>query len=189
MNELVPILLIALISLATGFFLGLIVSGLKAEKGNSRTPEAAHQLQESLGGQQSAPRNHGAIQPLASAITNPAPQVTSNLPIQAQVERPGLNPAPLLNRTLQPNIQSKPTPPKSIAAQIDEILQLKLASCTLDHLPAERRAIRLLELPGRGMVVMVGMDRYEGVENVPDAEIRSLIRESVEEWEKRLTAG
>jgi hypothetical protein len=46
-----------------------------------------------------------------------------------------------------------------------------------------------MELPGRGMMVMVGLDQYEGVEKVPDPEIRSLIREAVEEWEKRLANG
>ena len=89
----------------------------------------------------------------------------------------------------QPAVQSTPAAPKSIAAQIDEILQEKLESSSLDHLPIERRAIRLMELPGKGMMVMVGLDQYEGVEKVPDPEIRSLIREAVEAWEKRLANG
>jgi hypothetical protein len=182
MNELIPIILIALISLAIGFLLGIMVSGLKAEKGNSRAPEAVHPAQESPGGQYRT-----AAQPLASAFTDPAPQVTSNLPFKTLVERPNLNTASPLTGTSQPNIQSKPVSAKSIAAQIDEILQHKLANSALDHIPAERRAIRLIELPGKGMVVMVGMDRYEGVEKVPDPEIRSVIREAVEEWEKSFT--
>jgi hypothetical protein len=39
------------------------------------------------------------------------------------------------------------------------------------------------------MVVMVGLSRYEGVQAVPDARIRELIGESVEEWERRADPG
>jgi hypothetical protein len=35
------------------------------------------------------------------------------------------------------------------------------------------------------MVVMVGLNQYDGVEAVPDEEIRNLIRSAVAEWEER----
>jgi len=33
---------------------------------------------------------------------------------------------------------------------------------------------------------MVGLDQFAGVDEVPDADVRALIRESVEEWERRV---
>jgi hypothetical protein len=80
---------------------------------------------------------------------------------------------------------SEPTntaPIKSIAAQIDDILQEKLESS-----PLKDRAIRIMELEGKGVVVMIGLDQYEGVSEVPDPEVRALLRECVMEWER--TAG
>jgi hypothetical protein len=76
-----------------------------------------------------------------------------------------------------------PEPPKSIVAQIDDILQEKL-----EGTPLSKRGIRLRELPNQHMAVMVGLDQYEGVEDVPDEEIRNLIRSAVSEWEKRVSS-
>ena len=45
---------------------------------------------------------------------------------------------------------------KSIAAQIDEILQEKIEGSDM-----AQRGVRLLELPNKGMVVMVGLDQYQ----------------------------
>jgi len=70
---------------------------------------------------------------------------------------------------------------KSIAAQVDEVLQEKLASTAYKD-----QGIRLLELPNGGMVVMVNDTQYDGVNEVPDPEVRLLIQESVAEWERRL---
>jgi hypothetical protein len=67
----------------------------------------------------------------------------------------------------------------SIAAQVDEILQKKVAGT-----PLEARGIRLMELPGKGMVVMVGMEQYETVDDVPYPEIKVLLKFCVAEWEK-----
>ncbi|MGB9673056.1 MAG: hypothetical protein ACPL3P_02885 [Anaerolineales bacterium] len=75
--------------------------------------------------------------------------------------------------------------PKSIAAQVDEILQNRIQGTEL-----EQRAIRLMELPGKGMVVMIGLDQYDSVNDVPDLEIQKVLRAAVNEWEeKMLTSG
>jgi hypothetical protein len=70
--------------------------------------------------------------------------------------------------------------PKSIAAQVDEILQEKLERSVLSN-----RYISIEELPGRGMVVIVDGEQYEGVSDVPDPAVRELLRQCVAEWEKR----
>jgi hypothetical protein len=100
----------------------------------------------------------------------------------ASIKRPSLNPVDVFTRALQADVPSLGDPPMSIASQIDEILQTKL-----EVSPLKGRAIRLMELPGKGMVVMVGLDQYDSVSAVPDPEIRSLLQACVEEWEGRHT--
>jgi hypothetical protein len=67
---------------------------------------------------------------------------------------------------------------QSIAAQIDEILQRKLAGT-----PLAARGIKLVELPNQGMVVMIGLEKYTDLTQVPEEEVRSVIAQAVAEWE------
>ncbi len=72
---------------------------------------------------------------------------------------------------------------QSIAFQVDEILQAKLEQSDLKD-----QAIRLLDLPGQGMVILIGLEKYDDIEAVPDEEIKKLLRESVAEWETEMLA-
>lgn len=105
------------------------------------------------------------------------PSYSPQIP-QSEPDKPSLNPFQVFSRATQETI-SKETTSKSIVAQIDAILQQKLESSAF-----ENRAIRLVELPEEGMVVMVGLDKYKDVEKVPNQEIRNLIHAAVEEWEE-----
>jgi len=67
---------------------------------------------------------------------------------------------------------------QSIAAQIDEILQRKLAGT-----PLAARGIKIVELPNQGMVVMVGLEKFTDLTQVPEEEVRSVIAQAVAEWE------
>jgi hypothetical protein len=98
----------------------------------------------------------------------------------ATPSRTKISPIDLVARAVQPDGRPLEKPPQSIAAQIDEILQEKLAGSSLDN-----RGIRLMELPMKGMVIMVGLEQYPDIDAVPDMQIRDLIRESVAEWEQR----
>lgn len=73
--------------------------------------------------------------------------------------------------------------PTSIVAQIDAILQEKLSAS-----PLAERGIRLTEEPQHGVAVWVGLQRYAGIDSVPDAEIVRLIRAAVKEWERQNAA-
>lgn len=88
----------------------------------------------------------------------------------------------VMARAIQPKRSSLQETPKSITAQIDEILQEMLKESG-----RENQAIRLIDDPGEGVIVMVGLEQYEGVDTVPDPDIRSLIRSAVAEWERRET--
>lgn len=68
---------------------------------------------------------------------------------------------------------------KSIAAQIDEILQSMIANT-----PFEKRGISVNDTPDHGVMVTLDGEQYPGVKDVPDEEVRNLIRSAVVEWEK-----
>ena len=123
----------------------------------------------------------------APAVSQPTTEVTPLQP-EALVQtltppptKPSMNPIDLFAKAIQADSKQVSKAPKSIVAQIDEILQEKLEGS-----PLEKRGIRLMELPGKGMVVLVGLDQYEGVDEVPDEEIRTIIRSSAKDWENRL---
>lgn len=80
----------------------------------------------------------------------------------------------LLGRMHVPQVETSP----SMAAQIDSILQLRLLNT-----PLADRGIRLQSLPEGDMSVVVGPDQYASVDDVPEEEIRLLIRSAVAEWE------
>lgn len=77
---------------------------------------------------------------------------------------------------MQPPRQEKP---KSIVEQIDEIFQKKL-----EGTPYEGKRIFLMEDPRRGVLVRIEGQVYEGVENVPEGEVKQLLRSAVSEWER-----
>jgi hypothetical protein len=68
---------------------------------------------------------------------------------------------------------------KSIAMQIDEILQEMIANT-----PFEERGISVNDAPDHGVMVTLDGNKYPGVKDVPDEEVRNLIRSAVVEWEK-----
>lgn len=107
---------------------------------------------------------------------------SAGMPVQAP-SPPNINFSLLgaLGRSLQPEIGNMPFKAKSIAAQIDEILQNRL-----EGTPLAQKGIRLMELPGKGMVVMVGLEQFSGVSEVPDPEVQAIIREAVGEWENKV---
>ncbi len=75
---------------------------------------------------------------------------------------------------------SEPAPePQTMVEQIDAILQEML-----EDSPLKARGIKLLE-ERTGVAVWVGIERYAGVEAVPDAEIQQIVRAAVGAWETR----
>ncbi len=77
-----------------------------------------------------------------------------------------------------PAKRAAPRRPASMVEQINAILEKRLL-----ERPELTRGIRLAEGPGGAIKVYVGIDSYNGIDDVPGAEIRQLIREAVAEWE------
>lgn len=127
--------------------------------------------------------------PASSQSPETAPGAdVSELEDFAQIESEGeVKPASMnflksLVRTAKSEINQKVAPEtKSIAEQVDEILQEKIEGTHL-----ESKAIRLMDLPNQGMVIFIGLDKYNDLDQVPDEEIRDLLQESVAEWEEKM---
>ena len=75
-------------------------------------------------------------------------------------------------------------PASSIVGQIDSILQQHLVGT-----PLEERGVFLAQSPEGGVNVYVGLTRYNGVDDVPDAEIKAAIRAAIADWENKYTPG
>jgi hypothetical protein len=75
-------------------------------------------------------------------------------------------------------------PANSIVSQIDSVLQARL-----EGTPLGDRGIFLTQSPEGGVIVYVGLTRYNGVDEVPDPEIKAAIRGAISEWEDKYTPG
>jgi hypothetical protein len=83
----------------------------------------------------------------------------------------------MISRALRADVSTQGIGIQSIAAQVNEILQKKIKDTPLDE-----RGICLMELPGQDMVVMIGLDKYDSVNAVPDEEIRAVLQSAVNDW-------
>ncbi len=93
---------------------------------------------------------------------------------------PALNRKPHAPIKAAQPVPSPAAPILSIVEQINEILQIRLVGT-----PLAERGIRLQEKPGEGVIVQVGLSKYEGVADVPDADVRDAIRQAIADWESR----
>jgi len=103
-------------------------------------------------------------------------------------------PAPVQPRPISSSTAPRPstipkedrpfTPANSIVGQIDSVLQARLEGTSLGE-----RGIFLTQSPEGGVVVYVGLTRYNGVDDVPDPEIKAAIRAAISEWEDKYTPG
>jgi len=112
------------------------------------------------------PITESAQEPLPPVA--PVPTVTQP-PVQAEKK----NGAPVVEvAPLAPALDS-------IIQQIDRVLQARLEAS-----PFKDRGIQLVEGPGGIVIVKDGINRYEGVDAIPNPEIKMLIRQAVADWEK-----
>lgn len=116
-----------------------------------------------------------ASSPAASSST-PARRTLSDMP---PIQKPSMN--PFKQAKVLRDLQEQQGPaPKSIPEQIDEILQEKL-----ERTPHRGRGCRVYLGPKGGVVFDLDGKSYEGVDEVPDSEVRTIIRAAVAEWEKK----
>jgi hypothetical protein len=116
-------------------------------------------------------------QPVLHSMAAPTPSLSKPVPPSTTVQT-----TPPAAPSSQPG--AAPAAPTSMVGQIDAILQRKLIGTSLASL-----GIRLIESPEGGVTVMVGLNRYAGVGDVPNPEVQTAIKAAIAEWEKKYTPG
>lgn len=127
--------------------------------------------------------------PAPAMTTPPIPPAPQAAPVVSAPSNPRPVAQPLAQTQDQPAAPAAksdrpPAPANSIVAQIDSILQAHLVGS-----PLEGRGIFLTQSPEGGVNVYVGLTRYGGVDDVPDAEVKAAIRAAISEWENKYTPG
>lgn len=128
---------------------------------------------------------------LSQAVIQPPPQVIRpavSSPLTAVPRKAEQPPKPTFRstffRTARRDLSKEPSHSTTLADQVDEILQEKLA-----HSPLAHRVIRLVSLPDHGLAVEVDHKQYDHIDDVPDDDVRQLLREAVAEWQRRSKRG
>jgi hypothetical protein len=129
----------------------------------------------------SAPKPSAPPAPPQPVVPAPLPSTPIPSPIPSPFSMSNISKA--IAPVLIPPAKKEETP-SSMVGQIDEILQTHLASSALAN-----RAIRLMESPEGGVVVMVGSTKYNSVGEVSDPQVQAAIRAAIAEWEKKYTPG
>ena len=119
-----------------------------------------------------------------SPTTPPPPKPEQVQPMAAMPESASepASPAPPLADV--PAVDEPPVAPKSIVSQIDAILQLRIVGT-----PLQQKGIKLQESAEGGVLVWVGLEKFQSVDEVTDEAIKSAIRAAIVEWENRFTPG
>jgi hypothetical protein len=111
------------------------------------------------------------VQPPAGELQSEPPKDAADPPVSAPAEEPAV-------------ADEQPTSPQSIVHQIDSILQIRIAGTALHD-----RGIKLQESPEGGVLVWVGLNKFQSIDEVPDEAIRTAIRAAIAEWEEKYTPG
>lgn len=99
----------------------------------------------------------------------------------ANIRPPSMEMGDILSRvfTSEP-AHDAPDAPTTIAGQVDAIIQERLPQTILRD-----RSIKLKDSPDGGIIVLVDGQKYQGVGDVTDPQVREFIQGCVTEWEKR----
>lgn len=162
---------------------GKLVTGELSPDKRKRLIELVTVIRPWLEGKQSPPAAPQPATPIQNQPTTPLQTQPAPDPAQDAVSRPvqpSAQPLPAVKKPeAEKNISSL-----SIVQQIDTVLQAHLVDT-----PLAKRGIRLQESIQGGVEVYVGLQKFHAVDDVPDEEIKTVIRAAIAEWEKKYTPG
>ena len=107
------------------------------------------------------------------------PSLAPKTPTASSSPAPKIDPLRGLRSLLNNEIKA-PTKTASIVTIIDEVLQARLLNS-----PLLSRSIRLEEGRSGELIVLVGPNRYNSVDEVPEPEIRAMIKTAISDWERK----
>jgi hypothetical protein len=192
-------LMTILIVFSLGFLAGIILTSLfheirrreppsRSQERSSEHPDALNKLEPST-----EPAQHSA-EAQANSLVNPEISgIASTLsaqkkpvewvpgPWDTQPQKVSMNPVEAIIRGVQSNPGIEKPKQVSMAEEIDDILQGKLALSE-----QAGRTIRLHVLADQSLEVIVDGNRFNGVGEVTDLAARALIQSAVEEWQRRI---
>jgi hypothetical protein len=123
--------------------------------------------------------------PVSSPQGTSSEKSSSQRPVPASTPSLSSKPSPAAKPAAPaPAEEDTPATPGSIVAQIDSVLQARLAGTALAD-----KGIRLQESPEGGVLVWVGINKYESIDDVPDKQIKATIRAAIATWENKYTPG
>ncbi|HMV28640.1 MAG TPA: hypothetical protein PKE23_04590 [Anaerolineales bacterium] len=128
-------------------------------------------------------------QPISKPLTTPLSEPLTNFkkPEAVPYVPPTVKPVPVI---LGVNNQKTKTDPESefkllsMVKQIDVVLQKRLAGTSLEPL-----GIHLNDSLQGGLEVQIGSQKFETIDDVPDANIKAAIRAAIAEWEQKYIPG
>lgn len=107
------------------------------------------------------------------------PSLAPKTPAASSSPAPKIDPMRGLRSLLNNEIKT-PAKTASIVTMIDDVLQARLLNS-----PLLTRSIRLEEGRTGELIVLVGSTRYNSVDEVPEPEIRAIIKTAISDWEKK----
>ncbi len=101
-------------------------------------------------------------------------------PEKEKTESSAFNPVKSFIKYVQSDVPTLEDKVDTIPEQINAILQEMIEDTDL-----KEHGISVREWPNRGLVFIVGVDIYDDIHEIPDPEIRKVIRKAVKTWEER----
>jgi hypothetical protein len=124
-------------------------------------------------------------QAAAAAQATVAPQsISSSERAPVQKAATPLTPSSTQPLPITKSLSEKDFKALPIIAQIDHVFQSRILGT-----PHEPMGIRIFEWAVGSVEVMVGLNKYPSIDDVPDAEIKKAIRAAIAEWEEKYTPG
>ncbi len=121
----------------------------------------------------------------------PQPRPASSAPMVVSAPEPVPTPEVKPVSMAFPLAQPKPKPDPatefkllSMVKQIDVVLQRRIAGTAL-----EPYDIHLQDAPSGGLEVVIGEKKFDTIDDVPDANVKSAIRAAIAEWEQKYVPG
>ena len=144
-----------------------------------------HDLEAFAGGAPDPDLGQRLVQPVAGAATLQAVAARAAKPAAEKAGEYRPLPPPTMNpfkqmAVLREMAKNPPPPPKSITEQIDDVLQAQIIGTPMIH-----RGLHVKPGPRGDAIFEADGQNYASVDELPDVEVRDVIRAAIAEWESK----